>query len=176
MTRPIHHVAFFLIFIAAVCSPVIYAQSCASGTMASNPPNVYVIDTINGTVTDTRTGLMWDRCPRGQSGVACGTGSAAALTWAAAISVPATLGIYKGYSDWRLPNVKELRSLVEECRVFPSINEEAFPATPALDFWSSSPFAGIATNAWEVDFGSGVSSGDNRLANNLVRLVRGGQQ
>ncbi len=159
----------------ALFAPWTAAQTCVAGVQASNPTSVYVIDAGNGTVTDTRTGLMWDRCARGLSGVACATGAASALNWQAALDVAASVGSYKGYSDWRLPNPKELRSLVEECRSNPTINEFAFPNTPALFFWSGSPVAGGARVAWFVSFSFGDAFSDFRSVANLVRLVRAGQ-
>ena len=158
-----------------LASPLTLAQTCVAGIQASNPTGVYVIDSVIGTVADTRTGLMWDRCARGQSGVDCATGTASTFNWQAALDVAAMIGTYKGFSDWRLPNIKELRSLVEECRVSPSINEVAFPNTPASFFWSGSPDAGIATNAWSVYFNSGAHLRGGRSGNIRVRLVRAGQ-
>jgi hypothetical protein len=52
-------------------SPWTHAQTCLDYMLASNPTSVYVIDSVNSTVTDTRTGLMWDRCALGFSGVNC---------------------------------------------------------------------------------------------------------
>jgi Protein of unknown function (DUF1566) len=173
--QSVHVLCTLLTAAATVFSSHAKAQTCVAGIQASNPSSVYVIDAANGTVTDIRTGLMWDRCSRGQSGAACGAGSASALNWAAALDVPATIGFYKGYNDWRLPNVKELRSLVEECRINPSINEFAFPATPALNFWSGSPVA--ATNtlfSWDVGFDFGYDDISSRAVTSLVRLVRAG--
>ena len=63
-----------------LCSPLTLAQTCVAGIQASNPTSVYVVDSANGTVTDTRTGLMWDRCARGLSGVGCATGTASTFT------------------------------------------------------------------------------------------------
>lgn len=150
------------------------AQTCAVAIQASNPTSVYVIDGVVGTVRDSRTGLMWDRCALGQSGSAC-AGAASTLTWQAALDAAATFGIYKGYNDWRLPNIKELRSLVEECRVNPSINEFAFPNTPTSYFWSGSPYAGAASSAWSVLFYNGYADVTTRSAVFYVRLVRAGQ-
>jgi Protein of unknown function (DUF1566) len=172
-------VARIAIVAAIACSTQLNAQTCQPSIRASNPTNVYIIDTANGTVTDTRTGLMWDRCPRGQSGATCGTGSATGFAWAAATNLPAALGSYKGYSDWRLPNIKELKSLVEECRSAPTINEFVFPATPTTDvplssFWSGSPYAGGASSAWAVPFVSGLAYTGDRSSAFYVRLVRAG--
>jgi Protein of unknown function (DUF1566) len=175
MKSPTTRVACLAITAAIACVPESNAQTCTARVRASNPTDVYVIDTVNGTVTDTRTGLMWDRCPRGQSDAACGTGPATTFSWAQAMSLPATLGSYKGYSDWRLPNIKELRSLVEECRINPSINEFAFPATPASFFWSGSPGVADATSARSVYFYYGYVSDGTRGDVYRVRLVRAGQ-
>jgi hypothetical protein len=156
---------------------LVHAQTCAAGVRASNPSSVYVIDAANGTVTDTRTGLMWDQCARGLSGAACTVGTVGAFSWQQALdsATAANASSYKGYTDWRLPNVKELRSLVEECRANPSINEWAFPATPVFYFWSGSPSASIASTAWYVYFSDGFAYFDLRNGAFNVRLVRAGQ-
>lgn len=161
----------------ALFAPWTSAQTCVTGIQASNPESVYVVDSANGTVTDTSTGLMWDRCARGLSGVGCATGYHSSFTWQAALNAAATIGVYKGYNDWRLPNLKELRSLVEECRVNPSINEFTFPNTPALLFWSGSPPATNAVGAWGVDFNVGTAYTGlvSRGVANGVRLVRAGK-
>ncbi len=173
------HLPFFRVSVGvalALLSPWALAQTCVAGTQASNPMSVYVIDNVNGTVTDRRTGLMWDRCARGQSGAGCSSGAAVTFTWLGALGEAALIGSYKGFSDWRLPNVKELRSLVEECRSYPSINEFAFPNTLAALFWSGSPHAGGGPQfAWMVNFQDGNSASAFRIDNYRVRLVRAGQ-
>jgi Protein of unknown function (DUF1566) len=156
---------------------LVHAQSCVAGIRASNPSSVYVADLVNGTVTDTRTALMWDRCPHGLTGAACAGGTLGDYLWPEALDSAGTANStnYKGYSDWRLPNIKELNSLVEECRVNPSINEWAFPATPTYFFWSSSPDATRTTHARYVHFGDGGSNYLTRGWYAHVRLVRAGQ-
>ena len=151
------------------------AQTCVSGIQASNPTSVYFVNSVIGTVIDSRTGLMWDRCALGQSGPACATGSASAINWQSALDATAALGTYKGYNDWRLPNYKELHSLIEECRVVASINEFAFPNTPALNFWSGSPSVSDVQSSWFISFNDGSSYFANRSNVGRVRLVRAGQ-
>jgi len=154
------------------------AQTCASGVRASNPASVYVVDNANGTVTDSRTGLMWDRCALGLSGSTCATGAANSVTWPSALDATASsnASLYKGYADWRLPNIKELHSLVELCRVNPGINELVFPGAPQSIFWSSSPAsAGGIANVRSVSFSNGSAGDSARSSLNQVRLVRGGQ-
>ncbi|MBK6998674.1 MAG: DUF1566 domain-containing protein [Rhodoferax sp.] len=141
---------------------------------ASNPDSAYT-DNGDGTVTHTPTGLIWKRCAEGQTWRSRGTctGSASNHTWAQALTLASTSS-FAGKSDWRLPDYKELSSLVEECRIDPAINDTIFPNTPGADFWSSSPYAYNSHNAWSVHFSSGGASG-SRNGNYAVRLVRGGQ-
>ena len=149
------------------------AVSCQSNIPASNPDSVYTAHG-NGTVTDARTGLMWKQCTEGLSGAACQTGSAQTFTWADALA-RAEASTFAGYTDWRLPNVKELSSLVEDCRTSPAINTNRFPNTPSLGFWSGSPRAKDSNRAWFVRFGYGGAGSSVRSSVHRVRLVRGGQ-
>jgi len=122
---------------------------------------------VGGTeVTDHRTGLVWQRCSAGQSytGGVC-TGAAAALTHEQA-QVHA-----RSQPGWRLPNVKELSSLVDEMGSSPSI-DPSFPQTPSVAFWTSSPRAGAPGVAWYVDFGDGGAFYYSRNLAVRLRLVR----
>ncbi|MBK7001890.1 MAG: DUF1566 domain-containing protein [Rhodoferax sp.] len=141
---------------------------------ASNPDSAYT-DNGDGTVTHTPTGLIWKRCVEGQtwSGGTC-TGSASSYTWPQALTLASTSS-FAGKSDWRLPDYKELSSLVEECRFNPAINDAIFPNTPGSYFWSGSPYAYSSGYAWVVDFGYGYADGSLRYYGYAVRLVRGGQ-
>jgi len=135
----------------------------------------------DGTATDTVTGLMWKVCSEGQtwdSSPAC-TGLVTGMTWATALAQPSTLnssGGFAGHSDWRLPNSKELSSLVALNCSNPAINAVIFPATPSNVFWSSSPLALNSVSAWAVFFNSGYGSGYGSIVNradvSFVRLVR----
>ncbi|MBH1988473.1 MAG: DUF1566 domain-containing protein [Myxococcaceae bacterium] len=60
----------------------------------------------------------------------------------------------QGDGSWRLPSVKELRTLVDVTTSNPSIDIYAFPNTPASWFWSSTQIAG-GVNAWFVYFHDG---------------------
>lgn len=118
-------------------------------------------------VTDTRTGLMWKRDLE-----------TALFNWSDALE-HARAATDAGFSDWRLPNLKELRSLVEECRIAPTINDSIFPGTSNSNVWTSSPVVYDANAAWGVSFGSGSAYADGvgspRSFTYSVRLVRGGQ-
>jgi hypothetical protein len=138
-----------------------------------NPDSAYV-DHGDGTVTDTRSGLMWRVCSEGQTwGPGACSGPATTYAWAAALA-HAEAATDSRYSDWRLPNIKELRGLVEECRIAPAINETVFPNTPSSHFWSGSPDAYYSDHAWLVSFYYGYADYDfARGYARYVRLVRG---
>ena len=135
----------------------------------------FVVSADGQEVTDTRTGLIWRRCAEGMTfkGNTC-TGSGTTYTHEQALQ-RATREATRTGLDWRLPNVKELSSLVDRSRREPAIDAKAFPATPSKWFWSSSPYVGGSGSAWYVDFNDGVVvSYYGRYLNNAVRLVRGG--
>ncbi|MFI3195587.1 MAG: DUF1566 domain-containing protein, partial [Methylococcaceae bacterium] len=79
------------------------------------------------------------------------------------------------YSDWRLPNIAELQTIVERDNYYPAINTELFPNTPSDVFWSSSPYVGYASSAWGVYFSSGLVDSSYRGSAFPVRLVRASQ-
>ena len=130
----------------------------------------------NGTVTDKKTTLMWKQCSEGLSGSGC-TGTATKHTYKAAIELAKAHKNkpFATYNDWRLPNIKELASLVAYDRYVPAINSTFFPNTSNSFFWSSSPYASYAGNAWLLHFSNGDGSYDGRGVYHYVRLVRGGQ-
>lgn len=155
-----------------LCAGNAHAGPCQNNLPPSNPDSVYT-DHGNGTVKDTRTKLMWKQCAEGLSGAACQTGSAQNYTWAQALA-HAEGSTFANFTDWRLPNVKELSSLVEDCREAPAINTHRFPNTPDALFWSSSPTL-YSNAAWSVGFNFGYADEFFRSFNGHVRLVRGGQ-
>jgi hypothetical protein len=148
------------------------AQTCPPGHPRVAPDSRYS-DHGDGTVTDLQTGLMWKRCSEGQSGTAC-SGTESIQTWQAALTTAANSS-FAGYSDWRLPSVKELQSLVETGCHSPSINGVRFPNTPSNSFWTSTTVASNASNARVVNFSSGNVNGSVKSGNLGVRLVRAGQ-
>jgi hypothetical protein len=159
----------------ALAAPMAPAQTCNPSIRASAPDSRFVVNAAKGTVLDQRTGLTWKRCVEGQSGANCGLGSAAYLNWGAALR-RAEASAFAGYKDWRVPNSKELESLVEVQCDSPAINLSVFPNDPSTWVWASSPYANYAYNAWSVNFSYGGSYYfGSRYNDNTVRLVRGGQ-
>ena len=127
-------------------------------------------DPGNGTVKDTVTGLVWQKCSAGQTNNASCTGTASTMNWKSALAYcdGLTLG---GRSDWRLPNVKELLTLVNPLKSSPAIDTAVFPNTALSLYWSSSP---SITNAWHVRFIDGNSQTYNITNSIQVRCVAGG--
>ncbi|MBC3619219.1 Lcl C-terminal domain-containing protein [Vibrio metschnikovii] len=112
----------------------------------------------NGTVIHTKTGLMWARCPLGQTwnGTTC-IGKPGLYSWSNALSNVKRVN-YGGYADWRLPNVNELESIVERRCYKPAVNSYAFPSigTGSAYYWSSTPSgaAGGQSRGYAVDLES----------------------
>ncbi len=165
-------------------STLVHAVCTSPGTnlVITRPDSLY---TNNGdaTVSDNNTGLMWQVCPLGLSGIACATGTLQTETWQSALAA-AGVDTAGGYSDWRLPNKNELMSLVDFACFSPAINDTVFPATtlvpsPVGDFyWSSTPVVGNFSGTpliWAIDFvtGSTVEASKTDTTSGHVRLVRG---
>lgn len=147
------------------------AQVCQSTITASAPDARYqvVAGSQGAEVLDLYTNLIWQRCSVGQqwSGTAC-SGDAQSLTWVDALKQVSTPN-----SVWRVPNIRELNSLIEDACHDSSINYTMFPNTPAQVYWSSSPSMTDQQAAWSVDFNIGVSgSAEPKSSLYRLRLVR----
>jgi hypothetical protein len=93
--------------------------------------------------------------------------------WSNAITTCENL-TYAGYSDWRLPNVKELQSIVDYSKVGPSIDTNFFTSQSDL-YWSSTTYAFSTSNAWVASFSDGFVSNGGKANAFYIRPVRGGQ-
>jgi hypothetical protein len=129
----------------------------------------------NPLTTDNVTGLMWQGCMAGLSGVSCTSGTAGAHDWYKALAYCDALS-WAGYDDWRLPDEHELQSILSYRTDAPSIDLEAFPATMNEFFWSSSTNGAVNSMAWEVSFNLGEITPIIKSLSDFqyVRCVRGG--
>lgn len=139
-------------------------------------PNAFSISPDGQEVADAKTGLIWRRCPEGSNYSAGGCTVANTFTHEAALMHAKAQADGSGL-PWRLPNIKELASLVEDgATAFPVINTTVFPSTGG-NFWSSTPYiGGYSPWAWYINFTTGDVTKDAGRSNPmLVRLVRAGR-
>jgi hypothetical protein len=159
-------------------------------------PNPRFTDNSDGTVTDNLTGLMWLKnanCiqtsyPGFDNDIPNGDG---AVTWQHALDFVAGInsGAYSncggGYTDWRLPNVKELQSLINYGYISPALPNTAgtgqwtsnnpFTNVQMYYYWSGTTEAEHTFAVWEVDMYDGyVDYWDKSGSDNFVWPVRGG--
>ena len=153
---------------------IVSAQTCERNGIPTTPTSRFTVNN-NGTVSDTKTGLMWKKCSEGQSGSDCRSGSATKYGWEQALRHAQTVnnnGGFASYSDWRVPNLKELLSIVEEQCVEPSINLTIFPNVQSRAmYWSSLTHPGMPSEAW-VYVDNGELMTRNKGYDHYVRLVR----
>lgn len=119
-------------------------------------------------VRDSKTGLVWARCSVGQTwgGATC-TGTVSALTHESALSMA------QNSTGWRLPNVKELAGLADKGCKSPAIDGAAFPDTPPVWYWSSTPNVTQGGSPWAVNFDNAVVAyffGGSTAQARLVRI------
>ncbi len=167
----LNHVVFLFALLLMTWQPV-QAQNCVENYPQTTPNDRFTVHN-DGTVMDKQTGLMWQQCTLGLSGTMCDQGSASIFNWKGALEQAGNE--FATYSDWRLPNVKELLSIVEKQCSAPAINLTIFPNTTSSHVWSSSPNANDSSYAWLVHFAYGNSSLNHRDYYKKVRLVRSGQ-
>lgn len=134
-----------------------YSARCVRGDPL--PANAFTVSTVNEKVivTDTATGLIWTKECDGP------------VTWQNALG-HCENSDYAGYTDWRLPNINELRTLVDRELFSPA---SAFPDMPAEGwFWSSSSHASLTAFAWGVGIDTGGVFNTNKGVDGLACCVR----
>ena len=131
------------------------------------PTSRFTVDGTGNCVTDNLTGLMWAR----NANI-----PAATSTWQQALDFVGTLNLC-GFSDWRLPNRKELRRLINYSLAnnAASLNALGFTNVQVSSYWSSSSYANSAVYAWLIDLSSGSVNAGNKTFSFYVWPVRAGQ-
>ena len=147
-------------------------------------PSPRFTDEGDGTVRDNLTGLIWLK------NALCFSGRA----WALAVST--ANGLTSGQcaladgsvaGDWRLPNVRELHTLIDFGFFGPALSDAAgttqwtdgdvFLNVRSSEYWSSTTYAGSPDDsAWSVDLGSGNATVHPKADGGLVWAVRGPTQ
>jgi Protein of unknown function (DUF1566) len=110
-------------------------------------PTTFTVMDVDA-VLDGTTGLIWQQAIGPQ------------MTWQDAVDYCSALQL-AGRCDFRLPTRIELATLVDYTvkQTSGPLIDAAFSAA-ASEYWTASPFAGDATEAWYVHFGSGVVAGN----------------
>jgi hypothetical protein len=116
-------------------------------------------DNGDGTITDHVTKLIWQKiAPSGT------------YIWNEAINYCKSLEL-AGFSDWQLPDIQSLLTIVDFSRSNPAINKSFFLANTSLNYWSSTDDKGSAS-ALTVFFNFGDVVGDAKASLNNIRCVR----
>ena len=155
------------------------SSSTAVASHFSDYSNDRYTDNGDGTISDHQTGLMWSKCSYGQTydandansdGIIC-EGSPAFGTWQQAFAWAADSTDH-GHSDWRLPNIKELGSIVDFGSAKPAINQNIFPNTASGPYWTSTPSRANVHQTIFIGFQAGDYGPSDRISNLYLRLVR----
>lgn len=128
------------------------------------PPPRFTIQDDTNCVTDNLTGLVWAR----------NANMGSDMTWFAAITYCEGL-TYGGTNDWRLPNAKELYSLIDLEHSFPELpSGHPFTDVQLGSYWSSSTRADDTSEAWRVYLNDGIVHYAPKTLTSYVWPVRGG--
>lgn len=145
-------------------------QICNSNAEATTPTSRFQL--IDGEALDTQTNLIWKRCAHGQTWNAelsqC-DGEILKMNWQVAMQAAS--------DGWRVPNIKELGSIIEHSCANPSINAEVFMGIPVGAFWASTPRRRSFTQlnselVWSTFFQDGTSQGATKSAQLNLILVK----
>lgn len=144
-------------------------------------PTPRFTDNGDGTVTDNLTGLIWlqdGNCP------ATDMGWQAALTWIASTLNAGGTGCTNyspgTFTDWRLPNIKELLSLADLSQSSPALPSghpfvNVLTGTSNENYWSSSSPSGFPASVFSLWIGfGGTGTRDKDTESHYVWAVRGG--
>jgi hypothetical protein len=93
-------------------------------------------DNGDGTVTDTATNIMWQQQDDGT-----------VKNWAEALTYCENLSL-GDHDDWRAPNIKELKSIIDTSRTGRTVDTRYFLNTKGGHYWSSTTAADPHSHAW----------------------------
>jgi hypothetical protein len=170
-------------------APIPCAGSGRDGEHQKGLDRLYA-DNGDGTITDVKTGLMWEKLADDGSIHDAENN----FTWgdAYAYKVAGLNAIaFAGYTDWRLPNVNELQSLLDYAAGYPAVSPAlqtgCVPGCTVLTcscawkigythgiFWTSTTFQSAPFYVWTVAVYDGSIGYTARNEVRHVRAVRGG--
>lgn len=132
-------IVHFLVFVNSAL-----AQECWPDSISETTATDRFINQNDGSIKDAKTGLTWSACSVGQifEGGRCNGSATNFADWKGALEKVVSINSSSelaGITQWRIPNIKELSSLVERRCYNPSINLAVFPDTPSSSYVSSTP-------------------------------------
>jgi hypothetical protein len=147
------------------------------------------VDNGDGTITDTNTGLMWEK--KSDDGTIHDMKTTYSWDNSFAVHIAGlNSASFAGHADWRMPDVKELQSIINYENVFPAVSPEfnngcalnctvltcscTLAVVPGPIYWSSTTYTNAPYAAFSVRFSDGYVNALNKATGNVVRAVRGG--
>lgn len=127
------------------------------------------VDNRDGTVTDNCTNLMWQKNTADINEDSNIDYENDPLVWQEALQYCNNIEL-AGYTDWRLPNIQELLSLIDYRNSYPAIHS-LFRSEDSR-YWSSTTHNLFSSAAWFVSFGLGNGDSMFKINKNYVRAVR----
>jgi len=160
------------------------------------------VDNGDGTVTDQKTGLVWEKKENldGNADFSDPHDADNTYTWSGGANAPdgtvftellfalnggtspdgvVTSGCFTGHCDWRLPTIEELTGIVDATQGTcangsgPCIDPTLGPMQ-ADGYWSATTFSRNLSTAWLMDFSSGNTAHGDKAIRFFARAVRGG--
>ena len=151
-------------------------------------------DNGDGTITDNVTGLMWEKKSNDGSihdlgdryTWSTGTGNMDGTIVTTFLAGLNASGGFAGHTDWRIPNIHELQTLVNFEVFSPSAFSEfnnsctggctvaTCSCTSSGDYSSSTTRQNFTDDTWDVGFADGDTVGGDKMVLKYVRAVRGG--
>jgi hypothetical protein len=140
-----------------VCLAILTINSCLNADFTR---------TISGVVTDTKSSLQW------QDNYNDNNNFIKKTSWTKAIDYCENL-VLEGENDWKVPNIKELQSIINNEELIFGLNE-IFKNKKASSYWSSTTYKRLPySNVWKVDFSNGSTlKGEKKDSISFIRCVR----
>ncbi len=168
-------------------SAISHAQVCIPEAVDPerdiDPSDRFEINETDGVVLDRSTGLMWQQCEVGLNYDAttktC-NGSAQKLTWQQAL-LEANDNSLASYTDWHVPNIKELASIIDHSCASPALAQlelGIFLFSNELlnveegDYWSNTTVSLEPEYAWTFQVSDGKNRYLKKTQTGRLRLVR----
>ncbi|MFY8298627.1 DUF1566 domain-containing protein [Pseudoalteromonas sp. SS15] len=172
----------FLLLSVGVSAQVCFSDA-ANPVGFVDPSERFEINETDGIVLDRSTGLMWQQCEVGLNYNADNKtciGSTQKLTWQQAL-LEANDNSHAGFTDWHVPNIKELASIIDHSCVSPALPQlelGVFLFSNELisgeegDYWSSTTVTLEPQYAWTFQVSDGKNRYLKKTQTGRLRLVR----